>query len=102
MLRTDGTLNLDNATEPYKDVVGMSTILSTSPSIDDCIVRKYVQYLLGRTVSPIVSPTTFADDLAQVETIVPTFRQQGRQFGQLAGLVATSPMFNAPARDMFP
>ncbi|MDP9002558.1 MAG: DUF1588 domain-containing protein, partial [Myxococcota bacterium] len=101
-LRTDGTLNLDNGTEPYADVVAFSGVLAKSPTIDDCIVRKYVQYLLGRTVTVRVNPATYADDLAQIETLVPVFRQQGRQFAQLAALVAKSPIFSAPARDMFP
>ncbi len=102
VLRTDGTLSLDNAAHTYKDVVELSTILAKSPTIDDCFVRKYVQYALGRTVTARVSPSSYADDLAQIEALVPAFRQQGRQFGQLVAMVAKSPIFQAPARDMFP
>jgi hypothetical protein len=93
VLQTGGTLSLDGM-QPYQNVAEFSAILAKSPTVDQCLVSKYVQYAIGRT------PST--DDVAQLGTLVSEFRQQGRQYAKLAALVATSSMLQAPARDMYP
>ena len=95
VLDPSGTLNLDGAAQPYKTVSEFAAILAKSPTIEECLVSKYVQYFLGR------NPTA-PEDVAQVTSVDTAFRQQGRQFSQLVSLVVTSPALSAPARDMFP
>jgi Protein of unknown function (DUF1592)/Protein of unknown function (DUF1588)/Protein of unknown function (DUF1595)/Protein of unknown function (DUF1585) len=95
VLDPSGTLNLDGNAQPYKNVSEFAAILTKSPTIEECLVHKYVQYFLGR------NPTA-PEDAAQVVSVDAAFRQQGRQFSQLVNLVVASPALTAPARDMFP
>jgi hypothetical protein len=95
VLDPSGTLNLDGTSQPYKSVAAFAPILAKSPTVEKCLVQKYVQYFLGRI------PTT-PEDVAQVVSVDAAFHQQGRQFLQLVNLVVASPLLTAPARDMYP
>ena len=95
VLDPSGTLNIDGTAQPYQTVADFAAILAKSPTVEKCLVHKYVQYFLGR------NPTA-QEDVAQVESVDAAFHQQGRQFSQLVNLVAASPALTAPARDMFP
>jgi hypothetical protein len=95
VLDPSGTLKLDGTAQPYKNVAEFAAVLAKSPTVEKCLVHKYVQYFLGR------NPTA-REDLAQVDSVDTAFHQQGRQFSQLVNLVVASPALTAPARDMFP
>ena len=95
VLDPSGTLNLDGASQPYKDVSEFAPILAKSPIVEKCLVRKYVQYFLGRI-------PTGPEDTAEVASVETAFHQQGRQFLQLVNLLGANPVLTAPARDMFP
>lgn len=95
VLDPSGTLDLDGTAQPYKDVADFAALLAKSPTVEKCLVRKYVQYFLGRNL-------TAPEDVAQVDSVYTAFHQQGRQFSQLVSLVVASPALTAPARDMFP
>jgi Protein of unknown function (DUF1592)/Protein of unknown function (DUF1588)/Protein of unknown function (DUF1595)/Protein of unknown function (DUF1585)/Protein of unknown function (DUF1587) len=95
VLDPSGTLNLDGTAQPYNNVADFAALLAKSPTVEKCLVHKYVQYFLGR------NPTT-PEDVSQVDSVGTAFHQQGRQFSQLVSLVVASPALTAPARDMFP
>ena len=95
VLDPSGTLNLDGTAHPYKNVAEFAAVFAKSPTVEKCVVHKYVQYFLGR------NPTA-PEDVALADSVDTAFHQQGRQFLQLVNLVVASPALTAPARDMFP
>jgi len=95
VLDPSGTLDLDGTAQPYNNVADFAALLAKSPTVENCLVHKYVQYFLGR------NPTA-PEDVAQVDSINKAFHQQGGRFSQLVNLVVASPALTAPARDMFP
>lgn len=103
MLRSDGKVMLDGTEQAYTNAVDFSALLSKSAAVEACIVQKFVQYTLGRTrddKDPAYA-AVYDADTAQLESVVAGFRQQGRTFPGLVTHLATSPLLQAPAADMF-
>ncbi len=86
-LRQDGVLELDGVANEYATIAGFAYLLARSPAIEACMVRKGVQYALGRSLGD--------DDESLVENVTTTFRKAGRRYQDLLRAIAGAPAFLA-------
>jgi hypothetical protein len=89
VLRSDGEVTLDGTSQTFKSTADFAGLLSKSPDVARCFVRKMVQYGLGRTMQD-------ADDQA-VSEVANNLEKGGRTYTAMLRAVLTSSALRAPA-----
>ena len=88
-LRSDGEARLDDTLQAYGSTAEFANLLSQSPSVKRCMVRKVFQYGLGRTLR--------GEDEVAVDDLAQRFEAAGRTYAAALTFVAQSPAFRAAA-----
>lgn len=86
-LRSDGQIMLDGTLQSYADTASFAALLAASPTVQRCLVSKFYQYAMGRSLRD--GESAVVDELAQ------TFADGGRTWAAAVAAVANSPAFRA-------
>ncbi len=88
-LRADTSFDLDGTQHETPNVQEFANVLTKSPTVEDCLVRKAYQYAYGRALG--------ANDTAQFADLGNGFRTGGRKYRALLETLTASAGFRAPA-----
>jgi Protein of unknown function (DUF1592)/Protein of unknown function (DUF1588)/Protein of unknown function (DUF1595)/Protein of unknown function (DUF1587)/Protein of unknown function (DUF1585) len=76
---------------PFDGALGLATVLKDDPRLAECVLRKFLTYALGRSLSLNPAPGDTIDDTAALADLKARLLASGNQMSQLVSLVAQSP-----------
>jgi hypothetical protein len=87
----DATGQVPVTSVPFDGALGLATVLKDDPRLSECVLRKFLTYALGRSLSLNPQPGDIIDDVAGLANLKANLLARGNKLSQLVGLIAQSP-----------
>jgi hypothetical protein len=77
---------------PFDGAISLAKALKDDPRVGDCVLRKFLTYALGRSLSLNPQPGDDLDDVGAFADLKQRFAADGQRMSSLVALIAQSPL----------